>query len=59
MYSKPTLECYGTFRQITLVGWSSNADGATFLGAVHPTNCTIYDPSIGNGGAFVGCPITS
>lgn len=59
MYSKPTLECYGTFRNITQVGWSSNADGATIFGSTHPTDCTMYDASIGTGGAFVGCPIIS
>jgi hypothetical protein len=30
MYSKPTLERFGTLRELTLVGLSTNCDGGIF-----------------------------
>ena len=53
-YEKPALQRFGTFRELTLVGWNTITDGSTFLG-VTGNNCTTFDPTIGTGGAFVGC----
>jgi hypothetical protein len=32
MYVKPTLEKFGTFRELTMVGWNANADNNFILG---------------------------
>lgn len=32
MYSKPRVERYGTFRELTQVGWNGTTDGFTICG---------------------------
>ena len=34
MYQRPELQRFGTFRELTLLGFNSNTDGAVFLGVV-------------------------
>jgi hypothetical protein len=54
-YKKPMLERFGTFRELTQVGWASINDGGTMLGARY--GCTEYNEQ---GGYFVGgCIATS
>lgn len=54
MYTKPTLERYGTFRELTQVGFQGASDGVTFNGAGGPATgngCT-QDPNTGQ----ICCP---
>lgn len=32
MYAKPRLDTFGSFRELTQVGFSGSSDGATFIG---------------------------
>ncbi len=32
MYKKPEVERFGSFRELTQVGWSRDSDGLVFLG---------------------------
>ena len=38
MYTKPTLQQFGSFRNLTLVGTDTNGDGGIILGAVDGCN---------------------
>jgi len=53
MYVKPTLEKFGTFRELTMVGWSGASDNVFVLGPnASGNNCWIE-------GNRVICPISS
>jgi hypothetical protein len=52
-YEKPALQRFGTFRELTLVGWKFASDGGTVLGAPSAGgNCTSFDEV---SESFVGC----
>jgi hypothetical protein len=51
MYSKPTLEKFGTFRELTQWGWRSATDGGSILGIGSP-GCSTF-------GYEIGCPSPS
>lgn len=36
MYEKPTLQRFGTFRELTQIGLTSNSDGASILSVNSP-----------------------
>jgi hypothetical protein len=36
MYVKPTLQRFGTFRELTLIGLTNNSDGASILSVNSP-----------------------
>ncbi len=58
MYSKPELEKFGNFRQLTQIGFSGSSDGFTIVGPPTPGNpsgngngCNLADPlGLGCGG---------
>lgn len=43
MYEKPRLERFGTFRELTQIGLSSDADGIVIFGTVTTPGCKIGD----------------
>lgn len=57
MYRKPTLERFGTFRELTQVGFQGASDGVTFQGAGGPAtgNDCYIDPQTGS----LCCPARS
>jgi hypothetical protein len=52
MYQKPTVERFGTFRDLTQQGFNGNNDGITFNG-VNGNNC--QDVDIGGGQTTLTC----
>ena len=52
-YQKPTLEKFGTFRDLTRLGFTSASDGASICGVTTSAGCvTQYD-----GRTYeIGCP---
>ena len=54
MYQKPTVQRFGTFRDLTRQGFSGSLDGATF-GATNGSNCQDFD--IGGGRTTLTCII--
>ncbi|MBX3173940.1 MAG: lasso RiPP family leader peptide-containing protein [Gemmatimonadaceae bacterium] len=52
MYEKPTLQRFGTFRELTLLGFSSSTDGASIFGIGSPGCST----TIGRHTYEIGCP---
>ena len=54
MYQKPTVEKFGSFRELTRVGFAGSSDGGTFVGA--PDGCTGFDQ---NGQPYDYCPTAS
>jgi hypothetical protein len=59
VYEKPTVEKFGSFRDLTRLGFSGNTDGATVIGAngttTSPGDQCVYDAT---GGRYY-CPTTS
>jgi len=53
-YQKPTVEKFGAFRDLTLLGLNSSTDGASIFGVVSSPGCqTTY-----RGTTFsIGCPV--
>jgi hypothetical protein len=54
MYVKPTLEKFGTFRELTMIGWQANADNIFVLGDAAAAGSGCYVD-----GNRVICPISS
>ena len=51
-YQKPTLEKFGTFRDLTRLGFNSASDGASFFGVASPGCVTQW----GTRTYEIGCP---
>lgn len=52
-YQKPTLEKFGTFRDLTRLGFSSASDGASICGVTTSPGCV----SVFDGRTYeTGCP---
>lgn len=52
MYEKPTVQRFGTFRELTQLGFASATDGASILGIGSPGCST----TIGRTTYEIGCP---
>lgn len=52
-YQKPTVEKFGAFRDLTLLGLSSSTDGASIFGVTSPGCSTTW-----RGTEYrIGCPV--
>ena len=52
-YKKPTVEKFGTFRDLTRLGFNSASDGASILGVVTSPGCV---SQWGRRTYEIGCP---
>lgn len=51
MYEKPNLERFGTFRELTQLGLSSDSDGWSIIGIGTSPGCKLYGYEL-----FDSCP---
>ncbi len=54
MYQKPQLERFGSFRELTLVGFQGGSDGMTVAGVIG-SNCVSGSVNPDGSGNFLGC----
>lgn len=58
MYQKPSIQKYGTFRELTRWGLSSASDGGSILGIGSP-GCQTDLSRWGYGTIEIGCPTSA